>query len=909
MEEFKQHLIGRKMELAQLDRAIGPGDDGLRLAMLTGPSGLGKTTLARAAWQNAIDRGFKVAAGGGRAGSLSAPFVPWCEALPQLTEAVAAATAGAADVEQLGVQLVALLSELCAAQPVLLVFDDAHALDESSLALLPYAAGVGERLNLTLLLIEQSDAVGVPATYRSFADGLIARRVVQHLELGPMTEDATAELVASVLSCDLDAVPAELVQRAQGNPWFAKELAAAHARGDSDLPVSISATATTRMSRLDENARDIVSAVALCPEGAYIGWLEVLSGQRPRQFARTMEAIKQSGLVREDEEIISVAHPLMQQALLGEISSAMRRALHLELAETIAEVPMAEAQSARAQGYHLACAGKTDEAAEQYVRAADANEIQGQLHEVVADLDRALEAEQRTEHRVAILKRVAFAAMQVGDDRTAAYWAELAKLADAQHDNELYAYALLQRYWTAYEGAGKDWLERAASLGSDTYGWAARAAAMLCLLDGDFDGAVRHDERALELARSNGDVMLETMVLDKLGNAYAQLERLDDSIASLRQAITLAVQQRLHSWALLAWGSLAFSLDENLEPQRALAEARAALKYVDDLSLDRHRSMAEGWMARALVRCGHIRDGLEMADRSLASEVRHAGDRQSALIQVLRAMTAADSGNMHLLSEAAKPLRETAETQGFSSWVFEADLADARLKALSGDHAAVIDFTRRIDVAEPTSLAIVAQWVARLGALEAHEELLVRASELRRSITSTVPLVQLMLREIDAVLAISDGGHEDLLIAVADEWQAVGRPIEALRSLTVLAVLQAKKAGGKASIERLREVRAKFADLGVEHDADMVAARLRALGARSRAKSRVTNVGNLTKRELEIARLVASGLRNSEVAGQLFLAEKTVAAHLSNIYGKLEIKSRVQLAAWLKENDSASAVA
>ena len=48
---------------------------------------------------------------------------------------------------------------------------------------------------------------------------------------------------------------------------------------------------------------------------------------------------------------------------------------------------------------------------------------------------------------------------------------------------------------------------------------------------------------------------------------------------------------------------------------------------------------------------------------------------------------------------------------------------------------------------------------------------------------------------------------------------------------------------------------------------------------------------------------MASGLKNSEVAGTLFLAEKTVAAHLSNIYGKVEVRSRVQLGQWIREND------
>jgi DNA-binding NarL/FixJ family response regulator len=101
----------------------------------------------------------------------------------------------------------------------------------------------------------------------------------------------------------------------------------------------------------------------------------------------------------------------------------------------------------------------------------------------------------------------------------------------------------------------------------------------------------------------------------------------------------------------------------------------------------------------------------------------------------------------------------------------------------------------------------------------------------------------------------------------------------------------------------LQAAKTSFVTCGASHDADLVSALLRQLGTRSRAKSRSTNVGPLTKRELEIARLVAGGLKNSEVAGTLFLAEKTVAAHLSNIYGKVEVRSRVQLGAWIREND------
>ena len=50
--------------------------------------------------------------------------------------------------------------------------------------------------------------------------------------------------------------------------------------------------------------------------------------------------------------------------------------------------------------------------------------------------------------------------------------------------------------------------------------------------------------------------------------------------------------------------------------------------------------------------------------------------------------------------------------------------------------------------------------------------------------------------------------------------------------------------------------------------------------------------GKLSRRELEVLRLLATGLTNRDIAAQLFLSEKTVARHLSNIFAKLEVSSR-----------------
>jgi DNA-binding NarL/FixJ family response regulator len=157
--------------------------------------------------------------------------------------------------------------------------------------------------------------------------------------------------------------------------------------------------------------------------------------------------------------------------------------------------------------------------------------------------------------------------------------------------------------------------------------------------------------------------------------------------------------------------------------------------------------------------------------------------------------------------------------------------------------------------------------------------------------------------EIDALVTALGSGDVSGLEQVANRWTDGGRMLDAARVGAAVGAVHLHRGDQATAKDVLHASKQALTSCGASGDADMVAALLRQTGARSRAKSRTTNVGPLTKRELEIARLVASGLKNAEVASTLFLAEKTVAAHLSNIYGKVEVRSRVQLTAWIREND------
>ena len=85
-----------------------------------------------------------------------------------------------------------------------------------------------------------------------------------------------------------------------------------------------------------------------------------------------------------------------------------------------------------------------------------------------------------------------------------------------------------------------------------------------------------------------------------------------------------------------------------------------------------------------------------------------------------------------------------------------------------------------------------------------------------------------------------------------------------------------------------------FRQLGAQLDL----ARVEALAGRSAPKP----VGGLTAREVEVLRLVAAGKTNRAIAAELFLSEKTVARHMSNIFSKLGLASRSAATAYAFEN-------
>jgi len=93
----------------------------------------------------------------------------------------------------------------------------------------------------------------------------------------------------------------------------------------------------------------------------------------------------------------------------------------------------------------------------------------------------------------------------------------------------------------------------------------------------------------------------------------------------------------------------------------------------------------------------------------------------------------------------------------------------------------------------------------------------------------------------------------------------------------------------------------RIADKAWESGRAMSSAQLRALAREGPSGKAAGNAGGLSKRELEVARLVASGMTSRAIAERLFLSERTVESHLEHILTKLEFSSRAQVAGWVAE--------
>ena len=128
-----------------------------------------------------------------------------------------------------------------------------------------------------------------------------------------------------------------------------------------------------------------------------------------------------------------------------------------------------------------------------------------------------------------------------------------------------------------------------------------------------------------------------------------------------------------------------------------------------------------------------------------------------------------------------------------------------------------------------------------------------------------------------------------LLAEAVVQHEAAGDPFGRARALLALGVTRRRAREKRQAREAIERALAGFEELGADGWAARARGELGAIGGRTRSDG-------LTPAERRVADLVAEGRTNAEVAATLFLAERTVASHLTHVYAKLGVRSRTELA-------------
>jgi DNA-binding CsgD family transcriptional regulator len=850
--------------------------------------------------------------------------------------------------------LLALLGRLAEATALVLVFEDVHWADRSSRDFLAFFVRNAHHQRVLLVATYRTDELHRRHPLRALLAEAERAPIVERVALERFTREEMVAQLTGILGRRPEArLVEELFARAEGNPFFTEELAAA-ATGER-LPANLVDALMLRVEALSPAAQGVLRLAAVAGPRVTHQLLERASGVAPDDLvAGLREAVAHNVIVSEpDTGAYGFRHALMREALADDLLPGERGPLHSALARALEaepELSVSRSGVAAELAFHWFAAHNLPAAFAASVQAgAEATHLAA-FAEANAHYERAIElwdgvpddVRRDGPGLVDLIRSAAEAAYLAGEYARAAALARRAlTLVDAA---DAMTAALITERLARYL-----WLSGQSLEGLE----ACRAAVALLPSDGDPAGRARvlgaeahllmllgrgvesleRCRPALDIARAAGARREEGSILSTMCGALSYAGALDTATEHGHEALRIAQERRDIDEITRAYVNLGETLDRAGHLDEAAQTALQGVVTAIDQGIGSVAALLAGDQALRLLRLGRwdeadaaLATGLDAAVGGVTAGAALIGQ---ALLDVLRGR----------FDEAAHSLDEADRAQEHavgSMWTGPVAITRAELALWRGTPEAGRDaILAMLDGVDPSdedpfyltpALALAARASADIAvgaratgdakaeteACTLGETLVARAAYLVRpeAFPAGQPPAESVLNAAtvaaEQARATGDGAAQAWR-DVAAGWQSFGAPYSAAyaqwRQAEAILADGGPRADAQAALTSAHAVGARLRARPLVGELEALATRARLsldsgaapAVAPADGESAAERVG-LTARELEVLRLVAKGETNRSIGQALYISEKTVSVHISRILAKLDARGRVEAA-------------
>ncbi|MEY9861169.1 DNA-binding CsgD family transcriptional regulator/tetratricopeptide (TPR) repeat protein [Catenulispora sp. GAS73] len=987
-----ERFVGRDHELQQLRGLLDQAAAGRAgTVVLGGEAGVGKSRLlaqfvaeAEKDHQAHVLRGACIELGGGLI-----PYAPLVESLRMLVRergedeiraaitdstwndlehlvsdftGTAAATAdvapsGSGQLRVFGAVL-RMLEHLGKSAPVVLVFEDMHWADQSTLDLVSFLA---RRLSSErALLVCSHRSVLVPGhALRVLLAEPEFKRHVHPVALPSFTELDLRDFIGALFPDAATPPDRDLVRRCHrlsgGNAYFAEQLLLSGALTDPNarrVPESINELMLARIAALSEPARQVMRVAAAAARRLDDRLLEAVCGLPSDVLDSALRECRNQGMLVVDQieqESYAIQHALLSEAVYQQMGIGERRRLHTKMAEALTEALTEDVALGLAHGWgaevelahHWFHTDHRAEALATAVRAGKATMRVRAFHEAESQYGRVLDelwarvpdpevAAGRS--YVDLLDAAAAASRWAGHVPQAV--ARLRKAIDTvagRHDpgrlGELYE-RLGSYHWengavvegrSAYTDAVR-LLEAAAPEGA-AHARALVGLAMAEIRAGSYQAALDRSERAVELAETAGDAAAKGRALNAVGLALSFLGRVADGEPRLRQAVELADQEDHLEGLLGAYGNLAVGLELAGDLDGSVEAARTGLRRAQAIGVTELRLVIvlANNAAASLMLLGRWDEAGEVLAQAMA-------DRPRLELSAYLRLTVAEFDVARGEYAEAERLMSEVGGQGITDTRFVAawHTCQAELRCWKEEPSQALDAVRSgLAAVADTENVLVRLRLYSVG-LRAAADRAARAAEAGAQISDAAELGAELIAAAEQQAAARPASHEEQILlqlcraeyhrtlgddtvplwdGVAKSWAEIGRPYPMAYARWRQAAAALAAGDEEAAAVAVAEARDTATRLGAEPLKDAVEKLNTDSVSESQSQPQPqpqppepdSRPYGLTKREWEILRiLVTKAATNRQIAREFGIEESTVATHVYRICRKLDVQSRTE---------------